>query len=105
MKKKILLLSILLLTGCTGKVTYEFKENEILSNVEIQFTIAEYKEYQQQNGIEYTNDIFNPVKNDNLVRDTYNSSAIIATQKNDLYNYYTNKNFKKSNNYYIFEYE
>lgn len=107
MKKIILFIALtLLLTGCSGKMTYEFTESKINSKATIKFNIEEYKKYQRANSDEYEDDkLFEGASADNLVKTTYDSSSIIATNKDNKMTYYTKSSFKKENNEYNLTYD
>ena len=56
MKKIILLLCIFFLTGCTQEVNFEFKNNEVNSNLKISVTDIEYQnsDYYDDNTINHS---------------------------------------------------
>lgn len=105
MKKVLfLLVLIILITGCSANVTYEFNDEGIDSTIEFLFNQEEFKKYVNENSVHEEGRFNTSSETEQFIRDKYQEITLIAYEENDQFKYYNQKNLEKENNKYKYTY-
>lgn len=105
MKKFILLITLLfIITGCSNSIVYEFKEDEINSNIEISFTKEEFENYMKENSEHQEENSEIEESLEELIEQSYEELSFIAIEEDDKTSYYEPIESKQKNDEYIYKY-
>ena len=100
MKKYIIIILLLiLLTGCTNEVNYNFKDKNIESTITSEFTLDEFKNYYINTNPEFTEDYSKNELKELLIE--YKNNLLIPAYNDDVNTRYTESSFEEGDEYLI----
>ena len=105
MKKVFILIALLLIiTGCSASVTYEFNEKNIDSKIEFIFNQEEFKKYINENSVHEEGRFDTPAQTEQFISDKYQNTTLIAIQEEGKFKYYNQSKYEKVDNQYRYLY-
>ena len=106
MKKLLVLIGLLIIiTGCSANVTYEFNEESIDSTIEFIFNQEEFKKYGNENTVHEEGRFDTEADTEKFIKDKYEETTLIAYQENGKFKYYTPTKYEKLDNQYRYLYK
>lgn len=105
--KKIFILFILLffVTGCSGKVIFDFTEENIKSNVEIVFNQEEFKNYINEGSVHSEGRFDTKESTEEFIVEKYKELSFIALKIGDKYEYFQNEKYEILDNQYKYSFK
>ncbi len=100
MKKYIIIILLLiLLTGCTNEINYNFNDKNIESTITSEFTLDEFKNYYINTNPEFTEDYSKNELKELLIE--YKNNLLIPAYNDDVNTRYTESSFEEGDEYLI----
>lgn len=101
----ILLILLFLVTGCSNNIIFDFTEENIKSNIEINFNQEEFKTYINKNTVHTEERFSTKESTEEFIIEKYNEASPIALKIGDKYEYFQNEKYEILDDQYKYSFK